>query len=570
MKPILALQSFTTPTLSKIAGLLLSMAVTANLSAQTWEGLGIDNDWNTAENWSTGVPANDGSADLVFEDSPRTTSNAGGSWSINKLTFQTVNNAYTLQGGQLTLGSGGIDNNSRSQIHTIDNNLVLGASQSWNLGPRTFDGTTYSPGLAVNGNLDLGSHDLTILGGSAATTHVIAELNGNISGTGSITKTQVGNLILNGDNSFSGGLNITGIGGRVTFARDTAFGTGTVSINQTGSDLFLTATAAVTIANRIEINSSLATTPRRLMISGNSITFTGETVINTGLNLRLGTNINHVLTFDGDITGSGKLWTEAPSGQVGKVVFNGTNTYEGDTFIRSTPIGITVELNGSLEAGGDDVVVEGDNTFTGTGRVSRDIYFRDGGERTPDGVVKLEGDLQFGAIVSVNSTGGSGNATILDGGTLMGAGIIGGQVTVQSGGTLSPGNSTGILTINNDLSLDAGSTTVMEIGGTDTGEFDSVVGIQSLKFGGTLVVVLTDDFQPMVDDVFHLFDFETREGMSEFDAYDFAALSGGKSWDTSLLYSDGIISVIPEPSTYAVMAGVLVLLVVMLKRRRQV
>ncbi len=529
------------------------MALAANLSAQTWEGLGGDNDWSTADNWSTGVPANDGSADLLFEDSPRTTSNVDTAWSINKLTFQTVNNAYTLQGGQLTLGAGGIDNNSRSQIHTINNNLVLGATQTWDLSHRTFDSTTYFPSLTVNGDLNLGNNDLTIVGGSSATDQfgrVVAEFNGNISGTGSITRTQQGRLNLYGDNSFSGGLNITASGGRVAFTQNTAFGTGTVSLNHTGSDFFLLAEAPVTIANRMEFNSALSTGPRRVMISGNSITFTGETVIAHGLNLRLGTNISHVLTFDGAITGDGLLWTEAGAAQIGTLVLNGNNTYAGETYIRDTPIGITVELNGSLEAGGGDVTVEGDNTFRGTGRVSRNIYFQDGGDKNPEGIVKLNGDLKFGAIVSVNSTGGTGNATILDGGTLMGAGVIGGVVTVQSGGTLSPGNSPGTLTINNDLFLDAGSTTVMEIGGTGTDEFDRVVGIQTLDFGGTLVIALSNDFNPQVDDVFQLFDFDTREGVSEFDAYDFAALSGGKSWDTSLLYSDGIISVIPEPSTW--------------------
>ena len=65
---------------------------------------------------------------------------------------------------------------------------------------------------------------------------------------------------------------------------------------------------------------------------------------------------------------------------------------------------------------------------------------------------------------NTNGSGtGSGAVTVASGGTLGGAGIISGAVTVNSGGALAPGNPLGTLTISNNLTLAAGSTTFMQV-----------------------------------------------------------------------------------------------------------
>ena len=72
-----------------------------------------------------------------------------------------------------------------------------------------------------------------------------------------------------------------------------------------------------------------------------------------------------------------------------------------------------------------------------------------------------------GGTLLVNNTNGSGTGsgavTVDSGGTLGGAGIISGAVTVNSGGAFAPGNPLGTLTISNNLTLAAGSTTFVQV-----------------------------------------------------------------------------------------------------------
>ena len=79
-------------------------------------------------------------------------------------------------------------------------------------------------------------------------------------------------------------------------------------------------------------------------------------------------------------------------------------------------------------------------------------------------------------------------ATTVSAGTLGGNGIITGPLVVQSGATLSPGASIGAITVNNTVTLTAGSTTVMELDKAAMPSNDQVLGATSLTYGGTLVL----------------------------------------------------------------------------------
>ncbi len=71
-----------------------------------------------------------------------------------------------------------------------------------------------------------------------------------------------------------------------------------------------------------------------------------------------------------------------------------------------------------------------------------------------------------GTLKVINTDGsatGFGAVNVANGGSLAGNGIISGPVTVNSGGSLSPGNPLGTLTLSNNLTLAAGSTTFMQI-----------------------------------------------------------------------------------------------------------
>ena len=117
------------------------------------------------------------------------------------------------------------------------------------------------------------------------------------------------------------------------------------------------------------------------------------------------------------------------------------------------------------------------------------------------GVTNLTGDSSAftgttnvsGGTLKVNGTLGNASAglNVLNGGTLGGAGTIGGNVSVANGGILAPGNSPGTLTINGNLALSAGSVLNFEFGQANTpgGALNDLVNVGGdLTLDGTINV----------------------------------------------------------------------------------
>ena len=98
-----------------------------------------------------------------------------------------------MSGSNLTVGAGGIINNS-SSLESFNNNMVVGAAQTW----------TASAGDLVFGSpVDLGANLLTIDG-----THTTT-ITGAISGVGgSLAKNGSGTLVLGGVNTYDGGTTV--------------------------------------------------------------------------------------------------------------------------------------------------------------------------------------------------------------------------------------------------------------------------------------------------------------------------------------------------------------------------
>jgi hypothetical protein len=112
-------------------------------------------------------------------------------------------------------------------------------------------------------------------------------------------------------------------------------------------------------------------------------------------------------------------------------------------------------------------------------------------------------------------------------------------VTVNSGGTFSPGNSPGKLTVGS-LALGSGSQTNIELGGPSPGQYDQVDVAGQLTLGGTLNLILYNGFQPAAGDSFHIFDWGTLSG--SFSSLQLPALGGALGWNTSQFNSTGTLS----------------------------
>ncbi len=127
------------------------------------------------------------------------------------------------------------------------------------------------------------------------------------------------------------------------------------------------------------------------------------------------------------------------------------------------------------------------------------------------------------------------------GATLAGAGTIGQTVTLEAGGTLAPGNSAGEMTLGT-LTMHAGATLALEIGGVLAGaQYDRIESAGALAFDGTLRVSLIGGFMPSAGQSFDLLDWNFRLGT--FDVLEMPALAPGLAWNTSQLYSAGVLSV---------------------------
>ncbi|KAB2697611.1 autotransporter domain-containing protein [Ochrobactrum sp. Kaboul] len=213
--------------------------------------------------------------------------------------------------------------------------------------------------------------------------------------------------------------------------------------------------------------------------------------------------------YNGEITGnglfahvgSGKLTLTTTSSSRGDVLIGpdstlqlgsgGTTGHIGGTNFTGTIINLgtliydrsnAVSWKG-IYAGNGEIIKEGTNTLTLTGDSS---YY--------DGLTTVKrGKLIVGDALGNGKLGG--DVTVLNGATLGGYGTLGSGagslVSIQSGGILSPGNSIGTLTINGDLTLQAGSYLMTELAGDGSADLVNVTGRANI--GGSHLVITALD-----------------------------------------------------------------------------
>jgi hypothetical protein len=139
----------------------------------------------------------------------------------------------------------------------------------------------------------------------------------------------------------------------------------------------------------------------------------------------------------------------------------------------------------------------------------------------------------------------------INGGILSGTGRINGPVTLGSGGSIQPGNSPGMLTINGNLY--SSGTLIFEIGGLGAGQYGILNIIGNAYFtGGTIEFDFIYGFNPSAG---NYWDFLTANNITGWNtlAFIFDGLDAGLGWafvdgGRRLLITNAGASV-PEPTT---------------------
>ncbi|MBD6565358.1 fibronectin-binding autotransporter adhesin ShdA [Salmonella enterica subsp. enterica serovar Enteritidis] len=327
---------------------------------------------------------------------------------------------------------------------TLDNN-VTGEGQIVKSGSDELIVTgdnTYSGGTTISGGTLTADHADSLGTGAVANSGVLqvgeGELENTLSGSGSLVKTGTGELTLSGDNTYSGGTTITG----GTLTADHADSLGSGDIDNSG----VLKVGEGDLENTLSGSGSLVKTG------------TGELTLSGGNGYSGGTTIiGGTLTADhADSLGTGAV---ANSGvlQVGEGELE--NTLSG---------------SGSLvKTGTGELTLSGDNSYSGDTTIADGTLIAANVNALGSGNIDNSGTLMLdanGAFELANITTHTGATTALAAGSTLDAG----QLTQEDGSTLS---------------IDLGAATD-----------DAVITADSVTLGGTLNVTgigsVTDSWTP--------------------------------------------------------------------------
>ena len=583
-----------------------SLKLTGNISAATTN--------RALELSGTSIGSNEFSGILSNGSTPSLIKSGVGKWILSGAnTFQ---GATTISGGTLAL-----TNNLALQYSALNTDFTGGGALDLTaVNTPTIGGFSGT----VNRVLPANVTSLTLNPQSGTATY-----SGGVSGgTGlALTKSGAGTQVLSGSNTFggdttiSGGyLNIannnalngssavvvttTGGGGALQLANGitvsgksitvngyginvrgslqaaasaTAEWAGTVILGNTAADSRVGAAAGgvLTLSGQIQngftnnllisAENAVSATPGKVIVSGTSNSYTGQTQIFRGilaigadnalptgtvLNVHAGSSISDTARFDlngynQEVAGLLRGNTSGPAevtntgGTVKKLTINNTTDYTYDSAITGN---VELEKKGS----GAQTLTGSSNTYTGATTVT-------------------SGKLVINGNISTSTT------TVKNTGTLGGSGTTG-AVIVENGGTLAPGNSPGTLTITGDLGLNDSSIVAFEFNPLDMtvggGINDLVTITGGLTLNGLLNVTATSgNFLGATNgDTWRLFNYSGSLTNNILTLNTMPDLGTGYSWavDTATAGQVNLV-VVPEPR--AAILGLLGTLALLRRRR---
>jgi hypothetical protein len=166
----------------------------------------------------------------------------------------------------------------------------------------------------------------------------------------------------------------------------------------------------------------------------------------------------------------------------------------------------------------------------------------------------------------------NGNSLALQGGTLSGSGSILGNVA-NTGGTVGPGNSPGVLHLAGNYTQTANGILDIQLGGYTQGtQYDLFAVTGGANLDGTLNIDLVNGFSPVIGDQF---DFLTRGfGTGTFGFL--TSSSPGLTYDVTYGAQDVFLTIrsaaqtdVPEPGSVGLLGAGAAGVFICLRRRRK-
>ncbi len=375
-----------------------------------WRNSAGNNNW-TNELGAPNTPFANG-AFAIFTATPGTVTVDNSLGGVSASGMQFASNGYVVQGGDIAL---------------------VGPQSIIRVGDGTADGAGYT-----------------------------ATITSNLTGSTQLVKTDIGTLVLDGTNSYTGGTAING--GTLRIAADANLGAAAGGLSFNGGTLNTTAD----------------------MSSARTVTLDGAGTISP--------NGGTLLNLSGPISGAGSLTKDG----AGVLVIASNAAYTGGTTIAAG----TLQLGNGGTAGSviGDVLNDGllafnrsdDITFAGVISGIGSVSQLGTGTTTLPGASSYSGatDIVNGTL-AVNGSIASSAVTVHNGAILAGTGTVG-STTVASGGTIAPGGAIGTLSVIGGYSQAGGATYQVQLDPTSTGaDLIAVTGTATLAPGAIVNVAKT-------------------------------------------------------------------------------
>ena len=315
-------------------------------------------------------------------------------------------------------------------------------------------GTTFNIGGFADTMGDLTVTNATVSNGTLTAASVSASagtISANLAGSGALTKTTAGSLLLSGANSsYSGTLSVAN--GTLLVGGANALGSGAVTLSA-GTTLASDSITARTLGNNLVLDGNVTL--------GDSVN-TGVLTFSSGVALN---DANRTITTASNVTLGGIISsTNAANGALtkagaGTLTLSGDNTYTGGTTVSAG----TLQLGAANRLADTGAVSLASGTTFNLGGFADTV-----GDVTVDAATISNGTLTANSIAATSSgtisaiLAGSGTLTKTGNGTLTlsGANTLSGNIVVN-GGTLASGTALGTSAIsvgaNGTLSLSRGT-----------------------------------------------------------------------------------------------------------------